>query len=491
MRKKKEESLKERTANGLLWGGLNNGVQQLLSLLFGIFLARMLSAEDYGMVGMLTIFTVVASAIQECGFTNALANKQKVSDQDYNAVFWFSTLTGLGLYIILFLCAPLIARFYRHPELSELARFLFFGFVISSTGVAHNAVLFRRLMVREKAVAQMTALAISGLTGIYAAWLEYGYGAIVGQTLMYILVYNVMLWHYSPWRPSLPVSFYPLRDMIGFSSKILVTNVFTQINNNIFALLLGRLFSPAQVGYYTQANKWNNMGHSLITNMVTGVAQPVLTEVADQPGRQLAVFRKMLRFTAFVSFPAMFGLALIAHELVIIAVTDKWAPSVPMLQLLCLWGAIIPLASLGANLIISKGRSDIYMWNTIIIGVLQVAVMWLSSPQGVTAMIASVVILNAVWLFVWHSFVRRLLGLSLLNALADTLPFAFVAAGVMGAVYFLTLPLTNIYVLLLLKVLLAVVLYVGIMWLCRAVVLRDCIGFIRCHLPRHSIHDGR
>ena len=145
-----EQSLKEKTAKGLFWGGLSNGVQQLLNLFFGIFLSRILNAEDYGMVGMLSIFSLIAGSLQESGFTAALANKRDISHKDYNAVFWFSTGLSACLYLILFLCAPLIAEFYHTPELTALARYTFLGFFVASLGIAHSAYLFRNLMVKQK-----------------------------------------------------------------------------------------------------------------------------------------------------------------------------------------------------------------------------------------------------------------------------------------------------------------------------------------------------
>ena len=157
-----EENLKDKTAKGLLWGGLSNGVQQLLNLFFGIFLARILNSEDYGMVGMLSIFSLIAGSLQESGFTAALANKRAITHKDYNAVFWFSTFLSAFLYIILFFCAPLIADFYEKPELTALARYSFLGFFIASLGIAQNAYLFRNLMVKQKSISLIIALIISG-----------------------------------------------------------------------------------------------------------------------------------------------------------------------------------------------------------------------------------------------------------------------------------------------------------------------------------------
>lgn len=476
-----DSTLKGKTAKGLFWGGLSNGVQQLLNLLFGIFLARILNAEDYGMVGMLTIFVVVAGSLQESGFTNALVNKKNASHRDFNAVFWFSTLLGFALYIILFFCAPLIADFYHKPQLVPLARFLFLSFLMSSTATAHNAVLFKRLMVKQKAIAQISGLTVSGIVGVTMAFNGMAYWGIATQSVINIMVTNALFWYFSPWRPTFHIDFRPLKEMFGFSSKILVTNIFIQTNNNIFSVLLGRLFSTSEVGFYTQANKWDSMGYSLIGNMVNGVAQPVLTSVSDDKERQRGVFRKMLRFTSFIAFPAMLGLALVANELIVIAVTDKWLPCVPFLQLLCIWGAFFPITTLYTNLIISKGKSNIYMWNTIILGALQLLTLLIVHPYGIEAMIIAFVAINVGWLLIWQYFVWRLIGLSLFSAVKDIFPFAVVALLTMAATYFITLCIGNIYLLFASKIIVAAAIYVVIMWLSHSVVFKESIEYLFKH----------
>jgi O-antigen/teichoic acid export membrane protein len=472
-----EPTLKGKTAKGLFWGGLSNGIQMLLNLSFGIALGRILNANDYGMVGMLTIFSVIAGSIQESGFTNALANKRDAKHNDYNAVFWFSILMGLSIYIILFFCAPLIAKFFRNPKLIPLARFYFLGFLISSSATAHNAVLFKKLMVKQKAISQITALAISGIISVIMALNGMVYWGLATQSIIYIFIVTICLWYFSPWRPSFHINLRPLKTMFAFSSKILVTNIFIQTNNNIFSVLLGRFFSTAEVGFYSQANKWDNMGYSLINNMVVGVAQPVLTEVSDDLKRQRNVFRKMLRFTAFISFPAMLGLALIAKELIIITVKEKWLPCVPILQILCIWGAFFPIITLYSNLIISKGKSNIFMWNTIILGILQIIVLLLIYPYGISPMITTFVTINILWLFVWQYFIWKQIKLSLWDALKDIAPFAFLATFTMIITYFITHGIVNIYLLFLTKIIIAALIYVILMWISHAVVFKESIQF--------------
>lgn len=473
-----EQSLKEKTAKGLFWGGLSNGVQQLLNLFFGIFLARILDAEDYGMVGMLSIFSLIAGSLQESGFTAALANRREISHKDYNAVFWFSTGLSACLYLILFFCAPLIAKFYHTPELTALARYSFLGFFVASLGIAHSAYLFRNLMVKQKAMAVTIGLIASGTVGVTMAYMGFAYWGIATQSIVYVGTINICYWCFSPWLPTLSFDLKPLKGMISFSSKLLATNIFNHINNNILTVILGKFYSEQEVGYFTQANKWNYMGHSLVSGMVNSVAQPVLAGLSDDRKRQQRVFRKMLRFTAFVSFPAMLGLSLIAPELITISITDKWLPSASILQLLCIGGAFIPVTNLYSNLVISKGKSNIYMWNTIGLGVTQLITMFLLYAYGIHTMIAVYVTINICWLLVWHYFVWREIQLSLFMALKDILPFAVIATGVMAVTYYITTGFTNIYLLFASKIIIAAVLYIVIMWLSRSVTFRESLHYI-------------
>ena len=473
-----ESSLKEKTAKGLFWGGFSNGAQQLLNLGFGIVLARLLDASDYGMIGMLAIFSAIAGTLQESGFTVALANKQKVSHEDYNAVFWFSTLTGVGIYILLFFCAPFIADFYNNPDLTLLARYVFLGFLISSTATAHNAYLFRNLMVKQKTMAQIPALLLSGTVGVLMAYNGMSYWGIATQTLTFITVVNLSFWYFSPWRPTFHINFRPLKSMFGFSSKILVTNIFTQANNNILSTLLGRFFTEQEVGYYTQSNKWNTMGYSFISGTVSSVAQPVLTEVSNDPARQLGVLRKMLRFTAFLSFPAMLGLAFIAREFIVITITEKWLPCVPMLQMLCIWGAFMPIITLYSNLVISKGKSNIYMWNTITLGAFQLLCVWFSYPYGLNVMLIVYTSINILWLLVWQYFAHKHIGISLLHILWDISPYVILSAVTMSFTYWVGSHIENNYISLPVKVILAASLYIFFMWSLRSTVFRESLQYL-------------
>nr|WP_325289384.1 lipopolysaccharide biosynthesis protein [uncultured Bacteroides sp.] len=473
-----QSTLKEKTAKGLFWGGFSNGMQQVLNLVFGIFLGRLLDRSDYGMVGLLTIFSAVAAALQEGGFISALTNRKNATHRDYNAVFWFSLLCSVTFYIILFLCAPLIARFFSIAELVPLSRVLFLGFVISSLSIAPRACLFKNLKIRETTVISLTALAVSGVVGITLAANGFAYWGLAFQSLSFVTMVTLLNFYFSRWRPSLHIDFRPIREMIGFSSKLLVTNLFTILNNNLFSVVLGKFYSPKEVGDFTQANKWNGMGHTLITNMINGIAQPVFTSIADDRERQLNVFRKLLRFTAFVSFPAMFGLSLVSKELIVITITEKWLSSAAILQLLCVWGAFIPITSLFSNLVISRGHSSVYMWNTICLSLLQLVAACAMYPFGLEWMLRVFVAIHIGWLFVWLWFVHREIGLTLKHLLKDISPYLFLSALLTVSAHYLTRSIGNLYLSMAVKVVGVAAVYALVLWKLQSVTFRESVQFL-------------
>ena len=476
-----EPSLKEKTAKGLLWGAINNGAQQVLVLVFGIILGRILSPDEYGMVGMLTIFTLIGNSLQESGFRAALVNVRNIRHEDYNAVFWCSLLIGTCAYLILFFCAPLIARFYQEPELVPLARYCFLAIPIASLGTAQGAYLFRNLKVRQQALSGIIAHMVSGSLGITLAFNGFSYWGIATQSLTYLITVTLCTWYFSPWRPTFHIDFHPLRPLFAFSSKLLITNIANQLNNNLLSVILGKYFTPQAVGNYNQANKWNATGHQFITGMMGSVAQPVLASINDDRERSLREFRKILRFCAFLAFPAMFGLSIITRELILITVGEKWTGSIPLMQLLCIGGAFIPLNTLFSNLIVSQGKSNVYMWNIITQVVLQLAVVLLIVRFGgdIHTMVIAGVCINIGWIFVWQRFAFRFIRLTLRMLLLDLIPFLVIALTACGIGWGIAeytggpLPIT-----FLIKVITAAICYFLVMRLAHADILLDCIGYL-------------
>ncbi len=471
-------SLKDKTAKGLMWGALNSGTTQLLNLLFGIFLGRLLSPADYGLVGVLSIFSLIAGNLQSSGFSTAVVNMESPQHRDYNAVFWFNVLTSAALYAVLFTCAPLIAAFFHQPELTALSRVVFLSFFLSSFGISMNAYMTKNMMQREMAIVAIVALVLSGITAVAMALAGMTYWSIAAQQVVNSLALVLGRLYFVRWRPTLSFDFTPIRQTFSFSMKILVTMVITTVSNNMLTVVFGNMLGMRTTGNFFQANKWNTMAHALVSNTVMQVAQPVLVEIRNEREREIRVFRKMLRFTAFFAFPALTGLALVSREFIVTTIGEGWLDAVPILQVLCLGGAFMPFYTLYQNLVISHGRSDINMWLNILQIVIQLAIVIAVSHLGVLPMVAVYTAFNILWLATWQMAAHRLTGLRFRHVVADLLPFLAASAVVMVVTHYATLWLTIAPVLLLARMVLAAVLYLLILKLAHAQILEECLHYV-------------
>ena len=478
------ESLKEKTATGLFWGAMNSGTTQVLNLVFGIVLGRLLSPADYGIVGVLTVFTVIAGNLQSSGFTQGLINLKHPTRNDYNSVFWFNVLVSLTVYAVLFFCAPLIAKFFHEPRLTTLSRFVFLTFLISSLGITSNAYMTKNMMNRELMVCGGVALLGSGTVGTVLAFNGFAYWSLAWQQVVYITLLNLCRFYYTPRIANFHIDFGPVRRMFRFGMRLLVTNIINTLSQNVLTFIFGRLYPMHAVGNFSQANKWNTMADSFVANTVGQIAQPVMVSVKEEPGREKQVFRKMMRFTAFLSFPAMFGLALVANEFILLTIGPKWTGSVILLQMLCVGGAFVPFYTLYQNLAISRGRSDIYMWCNVGQIALQILIIVVLHSFGINVMVAAYSLFLILWLAVWQYIAYRMVGVTVLETLKDLGPFCLAAFMTMAVTYVLTSFLHGNALLFLSRVVIASVVYFIVMKLSHAVILEECLAFAKAKLKR-------
>ena len=480
------DSLKEKTVKGLMWGALSNGGMQLLNVVFGIIIARQLCPSDYGIVAMITIFSTIATALQESGFITALVNRKNASNLDYSSVFWFNVSASIFIYIVLWFCAPLIATYNNQPAITSLARYAFIGFLFGSLTVVPRAMLIKELKVKEQAISNLVALFISGIVSIIMAMSGMAYWGLVTQTNIYVLLVVLFSWHFSHFKPTFAFSISPIKEMFRFSCKMLFTKIFIQINRFAFETLLGRFYREDKIGYYSQANKWNVMGSNMITGMIQDISQPMFVKIGNETERQRRAFRKMLRFTSFLSFPLMFGLSFIAPEFIPITISEKYAASIPLMQILCIGGAFLPIATLYYNFIISQGKSEIYMWNIICQSVFILADLFFVlnfdltfwGCSGIQLMTIIYTIIIVLWTFVWHYFIRCEIGLTYIEMLKDVLPFILIASASMIATHYILLGISNMVVLLIAKILVAAIIYIGLTYISGAKILRESISYI-------------
>lgn len=481
-----EATLKEKTAKGLFWGGISNFVQQVIGMAFGIAIARILSPDDYGLVAMLAIFTAVANTIMDSGFTTALVNRKTIEYKDYNAVFWFNVFVAVGIYVILFFAAPWIARFYNQPVLISLSRVLFLTFIISATGVAHNALLLKKIMAKQRGIIDMAAVFGSGAIGLILALNGLAFWGLVIQQLSQVLIAVLLRWYFSPWRPTFEFDWAPLKEMFGFGVKVFVTGVFSQITYNLMTVILGKAYHETMTGYYSQGNKWAIMGGNMIVSTLNNIAQPVLVEAQSDRQRQLNVFRKMLRFGAFITFPALLGLAFAGKEFILIALGPTWRPSIPFLQIFCIWGLNSYLIALYMSLAFSHGKSYLYMNIMTILFAAQLLSLLLCYylSGNILVMVSTYVGVFCCSTFFWHLYTHKLIGLRVSDVVKDIFPYAAVTVLAIGGAWGVSKGMSNVYLSFAIKIFVMTIIYITLLWLSGSIMFKEALVFLKVKTQR-------
>lgn len=357
-----KRNLKERTAGSLKWNLVDRLSTQALYAVTGIVLARLLSQEDFGLVGAVLVFQAFASLLVDSGFSFALLQKKRPSRLDYSSVLWFNLGVAALLYVLLFAAAPLIAVFFDgDTRLIPLSRVMFLSLILNASVIVQTNRMMKAMDVRMVAASNFIGLTAGGIAGIYLALAGAGAWAVVWQTIVMGVCKAAVLWTASRWRPLMRFSWQSLRSFFGIGSKMMFTSFLNTVFLNIYSFFIGHRLGMAPLGYYTQADKWSKMGISSLSQTLTSTFVPTLSAVQDQPERFRRICSKMNRFTAYLLFPAVVGLMAMAKPVFHTLFGEKWDPSIYLFQLLLLRGIFTVLVSLYNNYLLALGHARIIM----------------------------------------------------------------------------------------------------------------------------------
>lgn len=454
-------NLKRATTHGLFWSFFERIGQQGIQFIIGIILARLLLPEQFGLIAMLTIFMAVAQSFVDSGFGLALIQKQDANHLDECSIFYFNILVGFLVAGVLFLSAPWIAAFYQIPLLTPLARALSLNLVINAFGVVQSTLLTKRIDFKAQMKVSVIATVLSGSIGVTMAYQGYGVWSLVAQSIGSNLFRTILLWFFLPWRPSWIFSWVSLRSMFSFGSKLLFSGLLDTIYNNLYFIVIGKMFSAADLGYYTRAQQTQQLPVANLSSTVGRVTFPVFSSMQDDKARLKRGTRKALATLAMVNFPLMIGLAIVAKPLVIVLLTDKWLPCVPYLQLLCVVGMLYPLHVINLNVLVAQGRSDLFFRLEILKKILVTIAIGLTWRWGITAMIYGQIATSIAAYYMNSYYTEKLLSYSVAEQLKDFLPILGLAS-LMGCGVFLVgyLPLKTNMALLFSQVSIGIVLYI-------------------------------
>ena len=354
-------SLKQKTVSALIWSSVDRFGQQGVQFIISIILARLLEPKEFGIIAMLSIFMAIAQVFIESGFGSALIQKKDANHIDESSIFYFNIAVGIIMAGILCITAPLISDFYKVPILTKITRVLSLSIIINSFGSIQINILIKKLNFKKQAKISIIAVSLSGIVGIICAYRGLGVWSLAIYSVLGNFLRVSLLWLSNIWRPLFAFSLNSLKTMFSFGSKLLLSGLLSQMVGNLYYAVIGKLYSPADLGFYSRARSLQQRPISSIMSVFGRVMFPAFSKVQDEKYILKEGAKKTLKVYSFIIFPIMIGIIASAKILIVVLITDKWLPCTDYLRLLCIIGMISPISSVNLNILNALGRSDLFL----------------------------------------------------------------------------------------------------------------------------------
>lgn len=404
------ESLKNKALAGMVWKAVEKIAGTGISFIIGVILARILMPSDYGLIGMLAIFFAFTELFIDSGFSSALIQKKDRTEVDYATIFYFNLIVSVLLYALLFFLAPSIANFFKTPQLSLLTRVLSLNILINSLSLVQQTRLTINLEFRPQALVSLLCVVISGSIGILMAYKGFGVWALVIQNISSGVVRTLLYFYINKWIPLWIFSVQSFKQLFGYSSKLLAAGFFGAIFNNIYSLLIGKIFNARDVGFYTRAKQFPQLLSDLITSVLQGVTFPIMTSIQDDRNRLVSVYGRLMRMVFFFVIPALTLFALLTEPFVRFLLTEKWMPIVPLIQWLCFARMITPISSLNMNILNTIGRSDLFFKVDMVKMPLSIIALIITIPLGLMAVVIGHFVITFINFFINAYYPGKIFG---------------------------------------------------------------------------------
>jgi teichuronic acid exporter len=432
-------SLRNKAISAVMWSFLDSGGQSAIQFIVYIALARFLKPSEIGLVGMLWVFMSLGQQLIDSGFGQALVQKQNVTHVDECSVFYFNVLVAsLGM-VVLWAIAPSIGAFYKEPVLVTLTRVLSLILPVSALEMVQKALLSKRLDLKTQARTGLISALLSGGIGVSMAYRGCGVWSLVGQSISLSLCRVLMLWHLGGWRPALKFQASSLKSMFPFGSRLLFSGILNAIFGNIYSVVIGKVFSPKDLGYYTAASRIASMPSYSLTTIISNVSLPVYASIQNDKTRYREALKKALTLMMVVNIPLMVGLAVVADPLVRVMLTDKWVPAVPYLQMSCLLMLLVPLHYGNLEALLGLGRSDLYFRLELAKKVMTIFSILICWRWGIIALMLGEFVASVVAICLQTNYVGKLVGYSLREQVLNMVPYLIFAGGMASVIHFVQL----------------------------------------------------
>ena len=474
-----EKSLKEKTFSGLGWSSADKVFQQVVVLVCGIILARILSKEDYGLIGLLAIFSGLANVLLDSGFTAALIRKKDITQSDYLTVFYSNITIAIFLYFVLFFCAPLISSFYDKPILTPLSRVIFLSFIFTAFGAVQNAKLLKEINYKLITKSNIVAILISYSVALTLAWFGYAFWALAAQMVIQSLVKTCYFWIFTRWKPTGSFSKKSLKELFSFSSLMAVGGIFGTINTNIPQNVLGKVYTDNVVGLYYQSSRLFNTVSEFLFGSILSVPYSTLSSI-DDGDRLKRVFRKFVRVKSFIIFPMFMGMILVADPFINVLLGSKWNEAVPVLQLLCIGGIFNSLDTSCGDILKIKGKSGIillfiFLQTVFIIGAVILTILLELHYLWLIASLSAIYILK----YLAQSVIScRMIRYKFTESFMDLFPYFTVSLISIGIGYGMSYFISHKLILMLVQIPLVAAIYIGSLYFLGSAIIKELVDVL-------------
>ena len=443
-----QQSLKDKTIKGTMWSAADAFLGQGVTFLVGIVLARLLSPDEYGLIGICLIFNTVLSGVVDSGFSTALIRKKDCTDEDYNTMFFTNLGISIVLYGLLFVSSPLVAQFFGRQELTALVRATGLLLFFDALSITQVTILTKRIDFKTKTKASLISAILSGIVGIAMAYTGFGVWALVCQMLSKQLLYTLCLWVLNKWWPTLKFSASSFRYMWGFGWKLLVSGLLNNIWNQLYQVVVGKFYSPATLGQYTRGREYASIFSSNLSSIIQRVSYPVLSEMQDDKQRMVEGYRRVIKMTMFITAICMISLGAVAEPLIYCLIGPQWHEAATYLPLICISMAFYPLHAINLNMLKVLGRSDIFLYLEIIKKIIGIIPICIGIFIDIYWMLVASILIGFVSLYLNSWYTGKALGYTFWKQLRDIAPFFGIAFTIAISVFFFKyLPISNWFIL--------------------------------------------
>ena len=454
--------LKKQTIGGFIWRLLERTAAQGVGFVVSIILARMLAPDAYGIVAIVTVFTSILSVFVDSGLGNALVQKKDADDLDFSTVFFFNMFMCISLYLLLFLCAPFIAKFYKMNQLTVLIRVSSLSLIVFGVKGIQQAYVAKKMIFKKFFFATLGGTIISAFVGIFMAYKGFGAWALVAQNLSNFTLDTIILWFTVKWRPKLMFSFERLKGLFSFGWKLLVSSIIDNVYNNLRSLIIGKQYTSQDLAFYNKGKNFPNMIITNINTSIDSVLLPSIASVQDSKESVKAMTRRAMKTSTYIMAPLLMGLAACGQSVISILITDKWLSSYPFMVIFCITYMFYPVHTANLNAIKAMGRSDLFLKLEIIKKIVGIIAILVTFRISVMAMAYSLLVTSVLSQIInsWPN--KKLMNYSYLEQLKDILPGIGLAAFMGGCVYCVNFLHLSNWLTLLIQVPLGAVIYIGL-----------------------------